>query len=257
MVSIASLIRAAGSFALEQLTADLAKAAWELFQAIEAKGGICEALTSGAFAAAIGATAAARAKLIATGRLELTGSSTFPKLGDDGVTASAHDLPLAADLNGCRMTPLGSRRLAAPFEELRDAADGYAKRHGKPPTIFLASLGPLAVHSVRTTWMQNFLAAGGIASITAEGFTNSADAGKAFAQSSARIACLCSSDAIYAELGEATSSLLKTAGAGRVSLAGRPKQQEASLKAAGVDDFIFAGIDAVATLTSIHGALGV
>lgn len=248
---------AAGSFALEKLTSDLAEKAWALFQEIEAKGGMAVALASGFIGDAIAATAAARAKLIATGRLELTGSSAFPRLGDDGVTATPHDLPLPADLNGARLTPpLAPRRLAAPIEVLRDKADAFEKRTGKPPHVFLASLGPLAVHSVRTTWIQNFLAAGGIASITSEGFSNSADAGKAFADSGATIACLCSSDQVYGELGEATASLLKTTGAQRVYLAGRPRDQEAALKAAGVDDFIFVGTDAIATLTQLHAALG-
>ena len=40
-------------------------------------------------------------------------------------------------------------------------------------------------------------------------------------------------------------------------LAGRPKDQEAALKAAGVDQFMFAGGDAIATLTGLHKALGV
>ena len=50
--------------------------------------------------------------------------------------------------------------------------------------------------------------------------------------------------------------MLKAAGATRVLLAGRPKEQDA-LKAAGVDEFIFAGGDAIATLTRLHDALGV
>ncbi len=246
---------AGGSFAIEALTSDLSQKAWALFQEIEAKGGMEAALTSGHISGAIAATAEARARLIATGRLELTGSSAFPRLGDDGVTVSPHDLPLAADLNGARLTPLKPRRLAEPFEALRDKADAFEKRHGKPPQVFLASLGPLAVHSVRTTWISNFLAAGGIASIISDGFTSSADVGQAFAQSGATMACLCSSDAVYGELGEATAALLKTAGAERVYLAGRPKEQETALKAAGVDEFIFAGIDIVATLTKLHEQL--
>jgi methylmalonyl-CoA mutase len=42
-----------------------------------------------------------------------------------------------------------------------------------------------------------------------------------------------------------------------VLLVGRPKAQEAALKAAGVDTFIFAGCDAVATLAQLQEALGV
>ena len=247
---------AGGSFAVESLTAELAAKAWALFQGIEAKGGMAQALTGGFLRDKIAATAEARDKLIATGRMELTGASAFPKLGDDGVTAERHPAPLPADLNGVRMQPLKSRRLAEPFEALRDRADAFEKRTGKPPTVFLASLGPLSVHSTRTTWIANFLSAGGIAAIASEGFLTSTQAGEAFALSGAPVACLCSADAVYAELGEATTQLLKTAGAKHVLLAGRPKEQEAALNAAGVDTFVFAGCDAVAVLTALQKVLG-
>ena len=246
---------AGGSFAVEKVTDDLARHAWALFQEIEAKGGMATALTGGFLRDRIAATAQARARLIATGRMELTGASAFPKLGDDGVKFERHAEPLPADLNGARIMPLPKRRLAEPFEALRDRADAFAKRTGAPPKVFLASLGPLAVHAARSTWIGNFLAAGGIAAITAEGFTNSADAGKAFAESGATVACLCSSDAVYAELGEATASLLKTAGASKVYLAGRPKD-DAALKAAGVDALIYVGCDAVEVLGQLHAELG-
>lgn len=248
---------AGGSFAVEALTGELAAKAWAIFQEIEALGGMAAALAGGAFADRIAATAAERAQRIATGRLELTGTSAFPRLGDDGVTVVPHPAPLSAELNGGRIAALPAHRLAEPFEALRDRADAFARRTGQPPRVFLASLGPLAVHATRSTWMQNFLAAGGIAADTGEGFTNSADAGQAFARSGSTIACLCSSDAVYGELGEATASLLKTAGARQVYLAGRPREHETALKAAGVDGFIFAGIDAVATLSKLHTALGV
>ena len=249
---------AGGSWYAERLTADLAAKAWAIFQSIEAKGGLGAALTQGWWQAEIARSAQARAKLLATGRLELTGISAFPRLGDDGVTVVPWPAEtLSTDLNGVKVRPIEIQRDAAPFEALRDKADAFQARTGKPPTVFLASLGPLAVHATRTTWMRNFLAVGGIHSLGGEGFTNSADAGQAFATSGATVACLCSSDEVYAELGEATASLLKTAGARRIYLAGRPKEQDGALKAAGVDDFIFAGIDAIATLQRLQEVLDV
>lgn len=247
---------AGGSFAMEQLTDGLTREAWALFQAIEAEGGMAAALTSGAIAQRIAKTAAERDTAIATGRLSLTGTSAFPKLGEDGVTADPHPAPLPATLNGATITPLRARRIGAAFEALRDRADALAAGGKTPPTVFLASLGPLALHSARTTWIANFLAAGGIVAMAGDGYTNSADAGRAFAESGCRIACICSSDDVYGELGEATASALKGAGAARVYLAGRPKAQEAALKAAGVDDFLFAGMDAVAILTRLLDEAG-
>ena len=128
---------------------------------------------------------------------------------------------------------------------------------GKRPQVFLASLGDLAAHSARCTWMRNYLAAGGIEAVGGDGFHNSAEAGKAFADSGAQIACICGSDQAYAELAEASAGGLKAAGAKRVLLAGRPKDLEAALVSAGVDDFISAGGNAVATLTKLHGVLDV
>src|SRR5690606_4861944 len=77
---------AGGSWYVEKLTGDLAKTSWALFQAIEAKGGMAAALTSGFVQDEIAKTAEARAKAVATGRQALTGVSAFPLLGDDGVS---------------------------------------------------------------------------------------------------------------------------------------------------------------------------
>jgi methylmalonyl-CoA mutase len=246
-----------GSWYVERLTADLAKTAWAQFQEIEAKGGMARALESGFLQGEIAKVAEARAKDIARGRIELTGVSAFPMLADDGVKVEPYPPSDLIVQGGTSVVPLAPRRLAEPFEKLRDAADAHRARTGKPPQVFLAALGDLAVHSARATWMRNFLAAGGIEAIASEPLHNSADAGKAFAASGAAIACICSSDKFYAELGEATAGVLKQAGAREALLAGRPKEQEAALKAAGIDAFVFAGGDALATLTKLHEALGV
>jgi methylmalonyl-CoA mutase len=247
---------AAGSWFIEKLTGDLAAKAWALFQEIEARGGMAAALESGFVQGEIGRVAEARARDIATARAPLTGVSAFAKLGDDGVKVEPHPVPEPVVKGGTSVAALPPRRLAEPFERLRDAAEAHAARTGKPPQVFLANLGELAAYSARATWIRNYLAAGGIEAVGEAGFHNSADAGKAFADSGAAIACICGSDEVYAELAEAVAGALKAAGAARVLLAGRPKEQ-AALEAAGVDDFIFAEGDAIAMLTRLHEALDV
>jgi methylmalonyl-CoA mutase len=246
-----------GSWYVENLTEELARKAWSLFQDIEARGGMARALESGFIQDEVARVARERAGSIAHGRMELTGVSAFPLLGDDGVKYQPHPPFDPVTKGGTSVAPLLPQRLAEPFETLRDAADAYHARTGKRPQVFLASLGDLAVHSARTTWIRNFLAAGGLEAVSGGELHNSADAGKAFAASGATIACICSADKVYAELGEATAGVLKQAGASQVLLAGRPRDQEAALKAAGVDAFIFAGGDATATLGKLHAALGV
>lgn len=249
---------AGGSFAIETLTADLAATAWKLFQDIEAAGGMAAALASGRIQDEIAKVAEARAKLIATGRMEMTGVSAFPKLGDDGVKVEPWPaVPSPAGDGAVRIKPMPVRRLAEPFEALRAAAEAHAVSTETPSKVFLACIGDLASYGARATWITNFLAAGGVGAIQSAPLGNADAVAGAFKDSGATLACICGADASYADLGTAAASALKSAGAQRVYLAGRPKDLEAALQAAGVDAFIFAGADALATLGELHKALGI
>ncbi len=242
-----------GSWYVEKLTDELARKAWSLFQDIEARGGLVGALTSGALQDEIAATAETRAKAIATGRIELTGVSVFPFLGDDGVKITPYGEVESVDAAAVR--PLAPRRLGEAFEKLRDEGDAFFASTGKRKQVFMANLGEIAEHNRRSQWMWNFLAAGGIEGLTSDGYKTAADAAKAFAASGAKIACICSSDEVYAQEAEAAARALKAAGAKEVLLAGRPGELEAGLRAAGVDGFIYAGQNAVSVLEGLHKAL--
>ena len=97
-------------------------------------------------------------------------------------------------------------------DALRDAADAYVARTGQRPQVFLANLGEIVEHNRRSTWMWNFLAAGGIEGLTSDGYADGAAAAQAFKTSGANIACLCSSDEIYAQKAKAAAAALKAAG---------------------------------------------
>lgn len=248
---------AGGSWYVEKLTDDLAQKAWSLFQDIEKQGGMAAALQSGYVQSEIAKSAETKDKAIATGRAELTGVSAFPILGDDGVETSPWPQNTSTKATpAVTITPLKMARLAEPFETLRDAADARAAKTGKPYAVFLASLGQVVEHNVRSTWIKNYLAAGGISANMSDGYPNADAAASAFKASGLDAACICSSDAINAEHAEATAKALKAAGAKFVLMAGRPGDREAALKAAGVDQFLFAGADAVATLADLQRKLG-
>ncbi|MEZ5900226.1 MAG: methylmalonyl-CoA mutase family protein [Hyphomicrobiaceae bacterium] len=242
-----------GSWYVEQLTQDMARKAWELFQDIEARGGILPGLTTGYVQEIIEATAQARAKSIATGRQELTGVSAFPLLGDDGIKAEPWPRQQATNTGKAEIeiTPLKVHRVSEGFETLRDAADAHGGYK-----VFLANMGEIVDHNVRSTWTRNYLAAGGIEALTSDGYKTPEAAASAFKASGAKAACICSSDATYATLAESTAAALKAAGAKLVLMAGRPGDKEAAFKAAGVDQFLFAGADAIATLKGLQNTLG-
>ena len=142
-------------------------------------------------------------------------------------------------------------RLAEPFERLRDASDRIREATGTRPKVFLANLGSVADFTARATFARNFFEAGGIEAVTNDGFKSRDDMVAAFKSSGASLACLCSSDEVYAREAADAAKALTAAGARQVVLAGRPKEQDA-LKAAGVEAFIFAGCDALAALQALH-----
>jgi methylmalonyl-CoA mutase len=281
---------AAGSGAYETLTDALCEKAWTAFQEIEAEGGLAESLATGRLQARIAGVREAREKDVARRRIALTGTSEFPNLAEVDETVldvapSATRMPgpqrhgeASRPINdlierftagaslaevspppamAMRAEPLPSLRLSEPFEALRAASDRQLAAAGERPRIFLANLGPLAEHGARATWIRNLLAAGGIDALTNDGFTNSADTGKAFSESGAAIVCICGSDETYGQMVEATASLLKQAGADRVYVAGRPGDNEAGWRQAGVDAFLYAGIDVLSALSEIHATLDV
>ena len=234
---------AGGSWFVESLTQRLSEAAWTEFQRVEAGGGMATALTDGSIHAAVDDAWSEHRALLATRAEPVTGVSEFPEL-DDGLGAADE----AGQDPGWPV-----RRLAAPFEALRDAADRADHR----PAVFIAALGSLADHTDRSSWTTNLLAVGGIVAIggDADGAASPIEAEARFVESGCAVAVICSSDDFYAERASATATALKEAGAALVALAGHPGDLRDELCAAGVDEFWHMGIDVLSTLEHLHGTL--
>ncbi|MBB4197707.1 methylmalonyl-CoA mutase [Rhodoblastus sphagnicola] len=235
---------AAGSGGVEALTDALVERAYALFQDIEKAGGLAKALASGLIASEIAKVAAERAKAVARRKEPLTGASEFPNIHEKPVTVLIPAPALAANANG-----LAPRRVAEPFEALRDRAEAA----GAHPKIFLANLGPIAAFTARATFAKNFFEAGGIEALSNDGFGDATALAAGFKASGAKLAVLCSSDALYGESGVAAAKALKEAGA-TVYFAGRPGELEAGLREAGVADFVYVGSDLLTQLTAALAA---
>jgi methylmalonyl-CoA mutase len=249
---------AAGAGGFESLTRELCAAAWSLFQQIERAGGAAAALEQGLIQAKVAAVRAEREYAIARRNDALTGTSEFPNIAEAPVDVLAPS-PLLASPSprslGGEAGALPCLRLAEPFEALRDASDRVLDRTGARPQVFLANLGTLADFTARTTYAKNFFETGGIAAISNDGFATRGEMLSSFKASGAGIACLCSSDVVYATQAAAVASALRGAGAKHIYLAGRPGESEAMLRAAGVGTFIHVGCDLLATLTAAHEIL--
>jgi methylmalonyl-CoA mutase len=261
---------AAGAGALESLTHELCIAAWSLFQEIERAGGAHSALERGLIQARVAAVSAERDEAVARRKNALTGTSEFPDVAERPAEVLIRSplVPAPAPARGgegariaepqepsAHVTPLPCRRLAEPFEVLREASDRILEKTGARPKIFLANLGRLADFTARASWARNFFEAGGIVAVTNDGFESREAMLAAFRASGACLACLCASDAVYEAGATREAEALRAAGAAHLYLAGRPGPSEAALRAAGVGTFIHAGCDVVAMLNAAHQIL--
>ncbi|MFC8226639.1 methylmalonyl-CoA mutase small subunit [Streptomyces sp. NPDC057287] len=235
---------AGGSWYVERLTEELAAAAWSFFQEIERSGGQAAALGSGMVQDRIAATWAARSKELARRKEPVTGVSEFPNLTERPVERES--VPADAPDGG-----LPRVRRDEAFEALRARSDRHLASTGSRPKVFLAALGPAAAHTARASFAANLFLSGGIEPVHEPVSVDASTAAAAFAASGASIACLCSTDALYAEQADTVATALRGAGAEQIYLAGRPGGYP------GADVHVFAGCDVVAVLSSELDRMGV
>ena len=285
---------AGGAYMFEHLTDQVAEKAWGFFQEIERQGGMTKALPGGFIAAKIAAVHAERTKNVDRRKDSLTGVSAFPDIhekptgnaprpapapeppakGSIGTLPAPSDGALtkalvAASAGGANvpamitamggtkmsMTPLPNVRTAEEFERLRDAGDAFKAEYGQNAKIFLANVGTVADFTDRATYAKNFFESGGIEAVAGAGGKDIAAIVADFRKSAASFAVICSSDKVYAELAAGAATALKDAGAAAVYLAGRGGDNEAALRAAGIDTFIYVGCDVRGTLEQMHQRL--
>jgi methylmalonyl-CoA mutase len=269
-----------GSWTIERLTADLAAAAWELFQRVERDGGMAAALQAGWPQREIAETAAARERALATRRQVLVGTNRYPNPHEKPLAATAgqgrdagrgdddKDARSAARMSGGdthapsdlpRVEPIPLRRAAEPFEKLRAAVEKQRRDAGNL-AVYLATLGPAARIMPRLDFAASFFEVGGFAVTRGEGHDTAAAAAGAAVASGADVIVICGPDEAYAKGAPIVAAQVKSARPDAlVILAGRPAEESERerLNEAGVDLFIHARTDVLETLGHVAARLGV
>lgn len=219
---------AGGSYAVERLTDDLAAAGWAELGRIEAAGGALADEARQGVKERVRAVRAERDAQVADRSRPLTGVSEFPHLGEV--------LP---------------EREHLPHRHVRRYGWAYEDMRAQPATrpAFLATMGTVAAHTARATFVTNLFAAGGVA-VEAAGATASVEDVTA-AYSGQPVVCLAGTDAAYAEWGADLVAALRAAGASYVVLAGKPAEKTVT----DVDDSCAMGVDALGFLARIREEL--
>jgi methylmalonyl-CoA mutase len=225
---------AGGSYYVEALTDALARAAWKLFQKVEAEGGYSKAVESGSVAKALEASRAKLQKAVASRYRTLVGVNNFPDLKEKTAQATA---PAAE--SGAAFPAF---RLAEAFETIRRRTERHAAKKGRVPKVLLLTRGDLKMRMARSNFSFNFFGCAGFDVVEGEEYKGAG----------ADLIVLCSSDAEYLALAQ---EVCPAAGV-PVVVAGNPKEQIDALKAAGVAGFIHIQSDAVQTLSEWQKRLG-
>jgi methylmalonyl-CoA mutase len=246
---------AAGAGAFEALTRALCEKGWTLFQEIETLGGLPAALASGAFQRQVADSAAALKRDVARLKAPITGVSAHPDLAESCVDVAPAAPP--RETPAVRDGALRPMRLAEPFEALRDESDAMLEKIGSRPRVYLVALGPEPSHRRRVAFISEWLQTGGVEPVYDGEAATPDEAVIRLRASGAALACLCGDDAAYAAQAKAFLSALRASGARGLIFAGKPGENEADLRAAGVDAFIFEGCDAVAALRDLYRRAGV
>ena len=225
---------AGGSAYVESLTDELARAAWTWFGQLDAAGGAAAALAAGTVAERLAATSAERDVALATRALPITGTSTFPLAGETLLSRTPRTEPTGG---------LPRRRDAEIFEALRE------RTAGGDVSVPVLALGPAREHTARLTFVTNLLGVAGIRPEVIE--VDGPDADLTAAQG-APAAIIASSAAGYSAHAEASVASLRSAGVGRVLVAGKA----AELGDTTVDGEVRDGINIVDFLAELLDLLG-
>jgi methylmalonyl-CoA mutase len=170
---------------------------------------------------AIAAARTAREKGVAQRKHTLVGVNNYPDLNEI--------LPADASL------PATSWRMAVPFEEIRQRV----AKSGKRPRVLLLQRGDVKMKMARSNFCLNLFGCAGFDIKTSE------------ALEPADLVVLCSSDPEYLPFAQEICRQTKSP----VIVAGNPKEQIEPLRAAGVKDFAYLGMDAVKFLSHWQEAL--
>ncbi len=163
---------------------------------------------------------------------------------------------LSVSMASLYLAPLEVFRSAAPWEELREAADRYAATTGRL-RAFLATLGTPAEHQARVHWVTQLLAAVGVEAQSEAGVTDPESAVAAMSESDAPVAVICGPDTRYPGEVPELAADLKAKGARVVLVAGNPGEHRETYRRRGVDGFLFRGDDLLASLSRVLRVLGV
>lgn len=246
---------AAGSYYIENLTHSIAHHAWDLFKEIEARGGILECIRSGFIQEEVARSRQKKENDIAQKKIIMLGTNQYPNPLENisGNLEYKDKTESPEPLTYAKLTPF---RGGSGFEQMRLATEMFVAGGNKRPSVFLFTMGNLAMLRARAGFASNFFGCAGYEIIDNPGFGSIDEGVSAALDSGAEIIVICSSDEEYAGIVPDITQRIKQVNRELLLVvAGYPKDQIDRFKEAGVDDFIHVRCNLLETLTRFQKVL--
>ncbi|MBE0647359.1 MAG: methylmalonyl-CoA mutase small subunit [Bacteroidales bacterium] len=247
----------AGAYFIESMTDSLANHAWNLFKEVEVKGGLVESIKQNIIQDAVFQSRRKKEKDFAQRKLLLLGTNQYPGLTEEMLNKITVEDPVIDEGPSSykKMLPF---RAAEPLEKLRLDTERYIASGNKIPTVFLLTMGKLAMLRARAGFATNFFGCAGYKIIDNPGFKSVESGVNAALRSSADMVVICSSDDEYKEIApEITRKIKEDNSSAIVVVAGYPVDIIEELKHSGVDGFIHIKSNLLEELASYQQRLGV
>jgi len=284
---------AAGSYYIETLTDKVAEGAWNCFRDIEKQGGMLKAIREGYLQWTIEESRQKKDRDIAFRDKLFVGTNQYPN-PDENQPEEAEPAYTVASIresengdfsiddnenivasyakyleNGAllgdlvahllkpgkhNIRPIRRYRGAEAFEELRKSTE----KAEHTPTVLLLPIGNPRMRKARSTFASNFFGCAGYRIEEPIGFDTVEEAADAVATHDPDIAVICSSDREYAEIAEPLCRSIRDEGSAPIMvIAGKPGDREEQYRNAGIDRFIYSGMNVLETLREFQQQMGI
>ena len=240
---------AQGSHYIETLTRKLAESAWSIFKKIEAEGGLEKAIKSGFINTMISEDAGVRQKNIEKRKKTLVGVNRYT-------------WPLTAEQEN-KITELEQAASALPegnetarYELLRLKALSYGLKNGRKPSVFIWMVGDPAISFRQAAFAEEFFRVGGFEIIATEALPLEESSYLVALQEKPDIVVLCIAAKDPLPIAETLCTNLSARGT-LVVMAGKPPKEPETLFSAGLDSFIYTGVNVLEMLDNYQHKTGV
>lgn len=242
---------AGGSHYLEALTGKLAESAWLIFKEIEAAGGLSGAIQSGMVREMISKAALSRQTAINNRKKTLIGVNryTWP------LTAEQEENIGALELEAGKQ-PEGNE--TSGYELLRLKTLSFSLKHGRTPSVFIWMLGDPAVSFRQAAFAEDFFSCGGFRIAGRAALPLDESSYIEALQDKPDIVVLCIAEKDPVPAAGILCGKLRTHDAGIITvMAGKPPKEKEILVNAGLDSFIYTGVNVLEMLKSYQRKTGV